>query len=143
MFYNMAVSFGVGSDPASSKVDPFGYLETSQFIYPGDLEAEHLLDGKKEPEFDAALWESQYNRHVQVLHSDTDYMVLYQCMEAAEYLHPFSHNSMTPEAAWKKATKTSIDFDKKPFVSYTIPEKKVTVEPFHFEKVMILWRPER
>ena len=64
-------------------------------------------------------------------------------MESANYFSPFGKNEMKLQDVWKKATKTSIDFTKKPFVQYTIPENKVIVEPVAFEKVMILWKPER
>lgn len=96
MFYNMALTFANGSDSDNNMVNPVGYLQSNGFGDVHGFDAEMFLQGNKEFEFDETLWGSQFNRHIQVLHSDKDHVVLYQCMESANYLNPKTNEEMEP-----------------------------------------------
>lgn len=55
-------------------------------------------------------------------------------MESASYVDAKSREILEPKEVWRRAKKTEIDFQKKPFVKYTIP-KSIIVEQKSFEKV--------
>jgi len=79
-------------------------------------------------------------RYMQVLDHDDDYnyIVLYKCMETSTYKDS-DGTELKAQAAWRKSTRTGMDFTKRPIVEYKMDDG-VTVEQKHFNNIKILWR---
>ena len=70
---------------------------------------------KNSEEFDSFTWESQFTRYAQILDTDEkNYVVLYQCLETAEYTENESGNQISPQDAWHYSERTYFDPEKQP-----------------------------
>ena len=67
-------------------------------------------------------------------------MVLYQCFETAKYFDKETGDRIANYDAFQHVKSSSLSFTAWPKTEYTFKDN-VTVKPFHFENVKILWRP--
>lgn len=99
------MNFGHGGDGS------VGFLEHIDLIHgrhPGSISNAH--------EYDPSTFDSQYTRYAQILDSDfANYVVLYQCLETAEYIDTKTQQAINGADAFAHTTAQALDFSKHPF----------------------------
>jgi hypothetical protein len=68
-------------------------------------------------------------------------VLLYQCLETAEYIELETENQISPVDAWHYSERTYFDQGRKPINEFKVSDT-IKVLPLHFSNIQLLWKPD-